>query len=117
MAGKEEIAADLREQIRTGKLPAGEKLPSYRKLADDYESQPNTIGGAIKLLADEGFVTLQTKAPAVVRDLNEAQQTPEAKLADARRELAAIRDGVHGTRQQLNELERQVEGLLEQLGR
>jgi DNA-binding GntR family transcriptional regulator len=39
-----EIAAEIREQIRSGRLMPGDKLRSVRSLAADYSVAPGTVG-------------------------------------------------------------------------
>ena len=55
------IAADLRNQIESGRLPPGRKLPSEVELREDYgrdgrEVSRNTVRDAIKLLVARGLV-------------------------------------------------------------
>ncbi len=56
-----QIAADLRSQIESGKLPPGHKLRSEVELREDYaqdgkEVSRNTVRDAIKLLVARGLV-------------------------------------------------------------
>ncbi|MDX3433891.1 GntR family transcriptional regulator [Streptomyces sp. ME01-18a] len=41
------IVQDVREKIRSGRLPAGEKLPSTRELAEEYSVAPGTVQRAL----------------------------------------------------------------------
>ncbi len=52
-----QIAAQLREQILTGKLKAGDPLPSIRGLAQDLKISVITTMKAYEELAAEGLVT------------------------------------------------------------
>ena len=52
-----QIAAQLREQILTGKLKAGDPLPSLRGLAQDLKISVITTMKAYEELAAEGLVT------------------------------------------------------------
>lgn len=46
----------IREMVLTGKLKAGESLPSVRQIASDYQLNPITVSKSWQLLADEGLV-------------------------------------------------------------
>jgi 5'-deoxynucleotidase YfbR-like HD superfamily hydrolase len=50
------VAAAIRAAILSGELQPGEQLDSGKSLADFFQVAPNTVGGAIRLLRDEGFV-------------------------------------------------------------
>lgn len=50
----QQVAATIRERIRTGKL--GPRLPSYMNLAHELEVSPMTVQRAIGVLRDEGLV-------------------------------------------------------------
>ena len=52
----DEIAADLREQIRSGELPPGSKLSSIDTMADWYDCNRNTATRALNQLKAEGLV-------------------------------------------------------------
>jgi GntR family transcriptional regulator len=72
------IAGELRAQIKSGELKAGDKLPTEADLSDSYNASRNTIRDAVELLVREGliekrqgqgtFVTL--KAPPFVTVLS-----------------------------------------------
>jgi GntR family transcriptional regulator len=53
------IAADLRAKIQAGDLKPGEQVPSANQLAGEYGVNRNTALRALKLLAEEGLVTLE----------------------------------------------------------
>ncbi|MFI0990041.1 GntR family transcriptional regulator [Streptomyces exfoliatus] len=50
------IADDLRGQIFTGRLKAGERLPSEPRLAADYKVSTPTLRNALSLLQAEGLI-------------------------------------------------------------
>ncbi|MDV9187092.1 GntR family transcriptional regulator [Streptomyces sp. SR27] len=50
------IADDLRTQITTGRLKAGERLPSEPQLAADYKVSTPTLRNALALLQAEGLI-------------------------------------------------------------
>jgi GntR family transcriptional regulator len=51
-----QLAAILRDRIRSGSLPPGRALPSARQLSQQYEVAIGTVKRAIELLRDEGLV-------------------------------------------------------------
>lgn len=52
----ESVAERLREQIRDGNLPAGERLPGHRELAVAFSVGLSSVREAISMLASEGLV-------------------------------------------------------------
>jgi DNA-binding GntR family transcriptional regulator len=51
-----QLAAILRGQIASGKLPAGSRIPPLTALCDAYEVSPMTVRHAIEVLKGEGLV-------------------------------------------------------------
>jgi GntR family transcriptional regulator len=51
-----QIAQDLRQQIESGALAPGEKLPTEQQLSDKYQASRNTIRDAIKWLTSRTLV-------------------------------------------------------------
>jgi DNA-binding GntR family transcriptional regulator len=54
-----QIAAELRAKIDAGELRPGEQVPSANQLADQYGVNRNTALRALKLLAEEGLITME----------------------------------------------------------
>ena len=72
-----EIAADIREQIRSGRLVPGDKLRSLRSLAADYSVAQGTVGAAMEVLRAEGLIdTVQSKGSVVVAVPGEVPADP-----------------------------------------
>ncbi|WP_084477164.1 GntR family transcriptional regulator [Actinokineospora enzanensis] len=63
----EQIADQLRDQIGTGALPPGARLPSERQLAERYGVSTTTAVRAIERLRDEGLVVSRPGAGRFVR--------------------------------------------------
>jgi len=61
------IADELRAQIARGEYAAGAKLPSERALATKYGAARNTAAAAIRMLAEQGLVTVEHGRGAFVR--------------------------------------------------
>jgi len=51
-----QIAQDLRQQIESGGLPTGERLPTEQQLSEKYQASRNTIRDAIKWLTRRTLV-------------------------------------------------------------
>ncbi len=56
MAKVDELEADIEQQIRTGQLVPGDRLPPVRAMADQRGVAPNTIAAVYKALASRGLV-------------------------------------------------------------
>jgi GntR family transcriptional repressor for pyruvate dehydrogenase complex len=62
----DQIVEDLREQILSGALPDGARLPSERELAASYDVSAPTIREAIRVLTAMGLVTTRNGSRATV---------------------------------------------------
>jgi GntR family transcriptional regulator len=67
-AGYQQIADDLREQIRAGVLAAGDPLPSTTRLAEQYDASLGMVKMAVGILRTEGLVVGQQGKGVFVRD-------------------------------------------------
>jgi putative hydrolase of HD superfamily len=63
-----QIAASIRAAILTGELAPGERLQSGEELARFFGVSRLTVGSAVRLLRDEGFVRSQAGGGVWVRD-------------------------------------------------
>jgi GntR family transcriptional regulator len=57
MAPYKRIAADLREKIKT--MRSGEQIASVTEICDTYSVTRNTALRALRLLRDEGLITVE----------------------------------------------------------
>jgi len=68
--GRQAVADELRDRIVTGlhvgRLRGFERLPSIRSLAAEFDVNERVVLGALRLLADEGFVELRPRSGAYV---------------------------------------------------
>ncbi|MFI0897764.1 GntR family transcriptional regulator [Streptomyces sp. NPDC020983] len=62
------IAGVLRDQITTGQLPAGARLPTLPELCATYGVSETTARNAMGVLRGEGLVESRTRAGTVVRE-------------------------------------------------
>lgn len=54
----QQVADDLRADIKAGRLPRGARLPSYEDIADAYGVAGMTVRRAIRELRAEGIVVV-----------------------------------------------------------
>lgn len=57
LSPSEQLKAQLRTAIRSGRLRTGQNLPTVRTLAVKLEVNPNTVTAVYRELSDEGLVT------------------------------------------------------------
>ena len=81
----EQIRDQLRGLIASGRLAAGERLPSVRQLAKDLDVAPGTVAKAYKALEEEGFVTARTGGGTRV---SQTATTMPRPVLEAARQLA-----------------------------
>jgi GntR family transcriptional regulator len=79
----QQLAAVLRERIRTGDLPPGERMPTEAQLAESYDASRNTIRLALDVLRNEGLITSRQGRGSFVRA--EPPMRYHASLAGSRR--------------------------------
>jgi GntR family transcriptional regulator len=91
LAGAASPADQVRDQIHglvaTGRLAAGERLPSVRQLAYDLGVAPGTIAKAYKALEDDGL--LESRIGSGTRVSRTAGATTQTVLERARALAAA----------------------------
>ncbi|MBT2482164.1 GntR family transcriptional regulator [Streptomyces sp. ISL-94] len=77
------IAADLRDEIMSGDLAPGAKLPSTAQLKARFEASNATIQKAVQLLKDEGLAVGRAGAAVTVRENRQRTVRPAGSLAPA----------------------------------
>ncbi|MFD9410344.1 GntR family transcriptional regulator [Streptomyces sp. NPDC059989] len=77
------IAADLRDEIMSGDLAAGAKLPSTAQLKDRFDASNATIQKAVQLLKDEGLAIGRAGAAVTVRENRQRTVRPAESLTPA----------------------------------
>ena len=75
-----QICDGFREQIRTGILKPGDKLPSVRELATQLTINPNTIQRSYRELEIQGWVATVPGKGCFVSGVPSLQDTQEEKL-------------------------------------
>ena len=89
----EQVMDQLKEQIMTGQMATGEKLPSVRELSKSITVNPNTVQKAYRELGRQGYVYTTSGVGTFVADRSEihadlpALQKAQENLDDAFRQL------------------------------
>ncbi len=89
----EQVMDQLKEQIMTGQMATGEKLPSVRELSKSITVNPNTVQKAYRELERQGYVYTTSGVGTFVADRREihadlaALQKAQENLDDAFRQL------------------------------
>ncbi|MFF3210483.1 GntR family transcriptional regulator [Streptomyces sp. NPDC002886] len=77
------IAADLRDEIMSGGLAPGSKLPSTARLKARFDASNATIQKAVQLLKDEGLALGRAGSAVTVRDTRQRTVRPAGSLTPA----------------------------------
>lgn len=89
----EQVMDQLKEQIMTGQMATGEKLPSVCELSKSITVNPNTVQKAYRELERQGYVYTTSGVGTFVADRSEihadlpALQKAQENLDDAFRQL------------------------------
>jgi GntR family transcriptional regulator/MocR family aminotransferase len=82
--GRNDLVRSLHESIRTGRLPAGTRLPSSRSLARDLGIARNTVADAYGQLVAEGWLTARQGSGTVVANRVPVPAAPVVSLPEAK---------------------------------
>ena len=85
------VAAAIREQIRSGALRPGEKLPGNRELAEQHGVSLGTAQKALRLLQDDRWLIA---TPAVGVFVNDRQDDEPDDTPGIHRQLDALQAAV-----------------------
>ncbi len=80
---RSQLEASLREAIRSGRLPEGERLPSSRELARELGTSRGLVQECYSQLLSEGYLTSQVGS--ATRVAASAHQPPPERRPAARR--------------------------------
>jgi DNA-binding transcriptional regulator YhcF (GntR family) len=70
----EQLRVQLREQVTTGELAAGTRLPTVRRLAEDLGIAPNTVARAYRELEADGFIETRGRNGTIVSAQGDAAE-------------------------------------------
>lgn len=82
MSKREELAEQIRTQIRDGQLAAGSRLPSTRQLASDHDMSEPTARAALAWLRASGYITTTQRGSFVAEQLS-GSASPQDRLRRA----------------------------------
>lgn len=107
-----QVQRQLTDQIRTGQLSSGDRLPTVRRLAGDLGIAPNTVARAYRELEIEGLIEGRGRAGTFVSAGAAASETAYPTRSDVPTDpdipdpalLAAARRAADSYAQQVREL-------------
>ena len=89
LPASEQIVRGLRATLLAGRFRPGDQLPSVRQLAVDLGVHHNTVAGAYRQLAEEGWLDLRRGRGATVIERPAPAPTPRAE-EDFRKRLDEV---------------------------
>ena len=89
LPASEQIVRGLRAILLAGQFRPGNQLPSVRQLATDLGVHHNTVAGAYRQLAEEGWLDLRRGRGATVIERSAPAPTPRAE-AEFRQRLEEV---------------------------
>ena len=89
LPASEQIVRGLRASLLAGQFRPGDQLPSVRQLAMDLGVHHNTVAGAYRKLAEEGWLDLRRGRGARVIERPSPTPTPRAE-AEFRKRLEEL---------------------------
>jgi DNA-binding transcriptional regulator YhcF (GntR family) len=92
----EQLRVQFMDQVRSGELAAGTRLPTVRRLAEDLGLAPNTVARAYRELESDGFIETRGRNGSFVSaqgDVAEQQgQLAARAFADRMKQLGVSPD-------------------------
>jgi len=79
----EQLRVQLREQVRSGELAAGTRLPTVRRLAEDLGIAPNTVARTYRELEADGYIETRGRNGTVVSAQGDATERQGQAAAQA----------------------------------
>lgn len=104
MATFERIAESIRDDIRSGQLQPGDKLPPHRELAAKYNVAVATLQNALRKLQDEGWLTARASVGVFVN--TPPPEDPANEISDVSRQVSELRTVVADLVRRVESIER-----------
>ena len=79
----EQLRLQLLHQVRSGALPAGSRLPTVRRLADDLGLAPNTVARTYRELEQSGILETRGRHGTFVALSSDAAERAAQEAASA----------------------------------
>lgn len=106
LAAYQRVAEAIRDDIRSGRLQPGDRLPGNRGVAERYGVALGTAQKALKVLQDEGWLIATPAVGVFVNNpIPEAGSEADADLAAIRAELKELRRAVGALTARVDALE------------
>lgn len=97
------VVESIKDDIRSGRYAVGEKLPGNRPLAEATGVALVTLQKALKVLHDEGWVTVTPAVGVYVNELPDEREP--VTISDVVRQVEELRAEVESLRGRVGELE------------
>jgi GntR family transcriptional regulator len=103
----QQVVAAIRRQITAGHLKPGDRLPSQRALADQYQIAPMTAAKAVRALCDSGWAVSAPSYGVFVTEPPKTEPPPNdpGSLAD---QLDELRLMVHDLARRIERIETEL---------
>lgn len=101
-----QVADAIRDEITTGQVGPGERLPSVRDLSTRFDIAAVTVQSALRVLRDEGYIASRSTRGYFVRD-----ELPEAAPSTPSPEFTAIREQLDTLSRTMRDLSARVSDL------
>jgi DNA-binding transcriptional regulator YhcF (GntR family) len=79
----EQLRAQFMDEVQSGELAAGTRIPTVRKLAEDLGLAPNTVARAYRELEADGFIETRGRNGSFVSAQGDAVQKRAQEAARA----------------------------------
>ncbi|MFD1428880.1 GntR family transcriptional regulator [Lacticaseibacillus mingshuiensis] len=90
LAYYERLVLDVKQQITTGVLRPGDKLPSVREMAQQVKLNPNTVAKAYKQLEADHVVEMRPGLGSFIAEPDDAAQQAAANVVRPKVEAAVL---------------------------
>lgn len=84
------IEEALEERILGGVYPTGGRLPSVRRLADEFGASPSTVGRSLQELQRRGWIRIANRQGAVVAPVTPANEHRQGRAKSTLRRLVLL---------------------------
>lgn len=105
-----QVADELRRDIEGGRLAAGQRLPTWRALAEQYGVAAGTIEKAIEVLRTDGLIEASHGRGTFVRD-RQAEPESSAEFVAIMSKIDVLAEELRATKARLEAVESLVERL------
>lgn len=105
-----QLAGLIRQQIATGELEPGKKIPPHKELAETHKIATQTVQNGLRLLREEGLLHSAGQRGTFVTEhaLQRIEQRQERDGTGKDSGLAALRAEVRELRERVTQLEDRV---------